>query len=313
MQQAERAMPAIDAGLLKVLFKVTPEKAVAFLKAKGFAVTWDWQDMWQRAHTTAFTVAKVARMDILTAIRQMTDRALAEGLTFDQFQKSLEPYLKLAGWWGRTWAMDDHGNLLDENGKPFPTDDAGVPIIPSDARPPLLGSPYRLATIYQTNLQVALGAGRYEGMMDVTETRPFWQYVSVKDARTTRLCSSIGGAVYRFDDPFWSYFYPPNHWRCRGRVRTLSAGELKRKGLEVSKAKLGGKGEGSITMEDVLVSKKTGEARPAATIKIGKETFRADPAWSYNPATKPYTPDVSGYSKGLQTQFKRETKKPRSK
>lgn len=293
-------MPKIDPELLKILFKIPPEKAVTFLENKGFAITWDWKDAWQSAHTTAFTVAKAVRMDILTGVRQMTERALKEGLSFDRFQRNLEPYLKLAGWWGRAWPQDEDGNLLDEDGTPFPIGADGEPVIPPDARPPQLGSPHRLATIYQTNLQVALSSGRHEGMKSVSDTRPFWQYVSVRDDRTTSLCASLGGRVYRHDDPFWDSFYPPNHWRCRARVRTLSAREIARKDLEVSTAK------GKITMEDVLVSRKTGEMRPAATITIAGTKYRADPAWSYNPATTPYVPDLAGIPKDIQAQAKKE-------
>jgi uncharacterized protein with gpF-like domain len=53
------------------------------------------------AHARAFTVAKVMRMDVLTSIREELDRALAKGLTLEQFKANLEPRLKTLGWWGK--------------------------------------------------------------------------------------------------------------------------------------------------------------------------------------------------------------------
>ena len=53
---------------IKAVFGMTPEAAVAYLKQKGIAVSWDWQDMLDDAHATAFTVAKTAKMDVLSDI-----------------------------------------------------------------------------------------------------------------------------------------------------------------------------------------------------------------------------------------------------
>lgn len=43
---------------IKAIFGLEPEAAVEYLKQKGVAVSWDWQDMLDDAHATAFTVAK---------------------------------------------------------------------------------------------------------------------------------------------------------------------------------------------------------------------------------------------------------------
>jgi SPP1 gp7 family putative phage head morphogenesis protein len=235
----------------------------------------------------------------------MIARAQTDGLTFDRFQKSLEPYLKLAGWWGRTWERNEQGDLLDADGKPFPLDDNGEPIIPDGERPPLLGSPSRLATIYQTNLQVAFMAGRYVGMMEAVNARPYWQYISVRDGRTTDLCVSLDQQVYPADDPFWSYFYPPNHWRCRARVRSLSDRDLKRKQLDVSSSK------GKLGSEQVVISKRTGETGDISTLQVGDHVLRNDPSFNYNPGKKAFEPDLKKYPKELQKAFKREKREKR--
>lgn len=271
----------ISEDVLRVAFRLPPEKAQKYLEGKGYTFSWSWQDTRESAHARAFTVAKVLRRDVLESIRQVTERALRDGVTFDRFQKTLEPYLKLAGWWGRAWPQNERGEYLDEKGEPWPVDDDGAPMIPADARPPLLGSPHRLATIYRQNLQTALNVGRYEGMMDVAEKRPYWQYSSVVDNRTTGLCRSLDGKVYRHDDAFWTVFYPPNHWRCRARVSSLSERELKRDGLSVESS------------DAALTVTTNGAGETLAQIQLGPHVFATDAGFAYNPgraALAPFTP-----------------------
>ena len=47
-----------------LLFGMTPENAIAYLKQKNVVVSWDWQDMLDDAHVSAFTIAKSAGMDV---------------------------------------------------------------------------------------------------------------------------------------------------------------------------------------------------------------------------------------------------------
>jgi len=136
------------------LTPLPPEEAIAYLRAKGFRFPWDWRDMWQEDHTKAFTVAKAMREDILTDIRAEVDRALSEGITLDEFQKDLIPTLKKKGWWGKKMIVDEEGLKSIQ-----------------------LGSPWRLATIFSTNIQVAYQAGHYMRMSDpdVIEEKPLWR------------------------------------------------------------------------------------------------------------------------------------------
>ncbi|WP_448649220.1 hypothetical protein [Pseudomonas corrugata] len=43
---------------LQAIFGLEPANAIAYLKAKGYAITWHWQDILDQAHDHAFTVAK---------------------------------------------------------------------------------------------------------------------------------------------------------------------------------------------------------------------------------------------------------------
>lgn len=187
-----------------------PAKAVEFLRAKGYATSFNWRDMWQEEHGRAFTVAKVMRLDILQDIRQSVDKALAEGTTFRQFQAELTPTLQAKGWWGRQSMLDPATGKEQEV---------------------QLGSPRRLKTIYDTNLRMARSAGRWEAIERNKERRPYLRYVAVMDSRTRHQHAEWHNTILPADDPWWETHYPPNGWNCRCMVQQLSARDLERYGL----------------------------------------------------------------------------------
>lgn len=94
---------------------------------------------------------------------------------------------------------------------------------------------YRVENIFRTNLQTAYAAGRYKKMQAVKESRPFWQYLAIMDNRVRPSHAILHGAVYPADHEFWSTNYPPNGFRCRCGVRTLSARQVAKEGLTVQK------------------------------------------------------------------------------
>ena len=192
---------------LKGLFKLAPAAAIKYFQKKENGITWDWYDLWEDAHNKTFTVAKAMREDILKDIRTSLDKALSEGKTFQEFQKELKPTLQKKGWWGEQIVVDSKGN----------------------AEKVQLGSMYRLKTIYSVNMQTSYMAGRYKTQMDNVDNRPYWEYVAVLDKRTRPEHAQLHGLIYRYDDPFWASFYPPNGWRCRCRVNALSNYNLKKK------------------------------------------------------------------------------------
>lgn len=259
---------------LAYALNLKPEKAIEYFKSKGYALTWDWFDLWQSAHSRSFTVAKAMRLDILQDIRDMVQKALDEGITFDQFRKELEPRLKAKGWWGRVMVGDDQG-----------------------AQEVQLGSPWRLKTIYRTNLQTSYMTGRYRTMMENVDDRPYWQYVAVLDRRTRPTHRALNGQVFRYDDPFWETHYPPLGFNCRCRVRALAGGDIKERGLVVENS------EGRLVESRALVSKKTGEVVPVTGFKThdpmtGKLiTVAPDPGWNYNPGKAEHQLDISAWAK----------------
>jgi SPP1 gp7 family putative phage head morphogenesis protein len=267
-------------------FNLAPKDAIAFLQKKGYRFSWDYTEVWEKEHAHAFTVAKVMRADILQDIKDALDSSLQEGKSFQKFQKELRPLLQAKGWWGQKMMVDEkgQGELVQ------------------------LGSPFRLKTIYQTNMQSALMKGRYDGMMQAVDSRPFWQYIAIMDNRVRPDHAALNGMIFRYDDPFWNTHYPPNGYRCRCRVRTLSQREVDRMGLSVTDS------DGLLVDKEVLVSKRTG----LMTTVTGIETTGADgqpttvftdPGFNYNQARVPFKPDLTKYDPSIVAQYEKEVKK----
>ena len=147
------------------------------------------------AKTRAFAVSGIAKGDELTTVFQALQKAIDQGTTLDDFKRDCAQIFAKRGWVGmRAWRVDN---------------------------------------IFRTNIQTAYNVGRYRQMMEVADARPFWQYSAINDSRTRPTHAALNGKVFPFDHPFWKTWYPPNGFRCRCGVVTLSAREMRRDGLQV--------------------------------------------------------------------------------
>ncbi len=243
---------------LKALFKLSPALAIKHFEQKGNTLSWDWYEVWEESHNKTFTVAKVMREDILKDIRSAIDKAISEGKTFNEFQKELKPTLQKKGWWGEQIVVDSNGI----------------------AEKVQLGSMHRLKTIYKVNMQTSYMSGRYQTQLDNADNRPYWEYVAVMDSATRPEHAMLNGLVFRYDDPFWKSFYPPNGWNCRCRVNALSSHNLKKHDIKPSSS------TGLLSDDMKLVSKKTGELKPVKvfTDPLTGKKIAPDAGWSHSPA-----------------------------
>lgn len=207
-------------------FKLPPADAVKYFRSKGLKKTENWWDIWQEQHARSFVVARAAKISVLKDIHGAMLKSLERGTTEAQFIKELRPRLIRRGWWGRR----------ESDGK-------------------MLGSHERLRTIYRTNKSAAYNAGRYRQQMEAAESRPYWKYIAVIDPKTREQHRALNGKVFRYDDEFWDYFYPPNGFNCRCRVRALSRRQLKREGLKVESSN----GKLFKSSQRVGVDRETGE------------------------------------------------------
>ncbi len=169
-----------------------PKDALKFWAAKKVVSPDTFYDLAGSARARAFTVSGMARLDQIQAVYDSLQDALETGQSFEAWKREILPKIP-KGW---------------------------------------KNQPFRVSNIFRTNVQTAYQTGRYKQMMDVTEDRPWWQYSAVRDRRTRKVHAAMHGIVRRFDDAFWIDFYPPNGFSCRCTVKTLSDGQMKRKGLK---------------------------------------------------------------------------------
>jgi SPP1 gp7 family putative phage head morphogenesis protein len=173
----------------------TPKEALAYWKSRAQVTGAQYKALSDQAKQRAFTVAGLARRDQVETIHTALSKAIEKGETLAQFKKRLGPLMEQQGWTGkRAW---------------------------------------RIENIYRTNMQSAYMAGRYAQMKAVAKRRPYWRYVAVKDSRTRPTHAALNGKIYPHDHDFWSAWYPPNGFRCRCTVQTLSAAQVESRGLKV--------------------------------------------------------------------------------
>lgn len=249
---------------LRALFNMPPEQAIRYLEDKGYQITWNWYDMLGSAQSRAFTVAKATSQDVLQTIRAEVERAIREGMTFDEFKKNLQPRLMQAGWWGKA-----------------PVLDAATGELTTVA----LGSYSRLKTIFQTNMQTAYMAARYRRFEENKNDRHYLAYIAVEDGKTRpthrKLYEQLRGKVIHIDDPIWEVIFPPNGFNCRCRTMAFSLAEVRRLRLQIVKSM------GSGDFVPVILNDE-GETAQVQSVQImgnnGQPfSFRPDPGWDYNP------------------------------
>jgi len=197
------------------MFDVPPEQAIGFFRAKGLQPTFSYADMLGEANDHAFTVAKMMDVDMLGQVRASLDSALANGTPFKQWADDLLPTLQAGGWWGRKEMLD-----------PL----TGQVVVAQ------LGSPWRLETIFRTNMQSAYAAGQWQEIDAQAELAPFLMYDAVDDFRTREQHRLWDRKVLPVSSKWWRTHYPPNGWNCRCGVIQLDATEVKRLGLQVDDA-----------------------------------------------------------------------------
>ena len=228
-------------------FTLPPAQAIAYFKAKGLKVTFDWRDMIGAEHASAFTVAKMADLDLLADVQASLDDAIAQGLSYQSWADTITPLLQQKGWWGRQAVTD-----------PL----TGETIVAQ------LGSPGRLKTIFRTNVQSAYAAGQWEQIQEQKDVAEYLMYDAVDDHRTRPQHAAWDGTVLPVDHDWWTTHYPPNGWNCRCGVIQLSAEDLDDLGLQPSaKAPAGG----------------TSNWTNPRTGKVEKVDKGLDPGWNSNP------------------------------
>lgn len=193
--------------------------AIEFFRQKVNLPTRTWRDLWQGQHAQGFVVAGAMKADLLADLRGAVDAAVIGGEGYDSFKRRFKEIVARHGW-AHT------------------------------------GSPgWRSRVIWQTNVRVAFAVGRYKQMTDpaVLAHMPYWLYDHTTLLNPREQHQAMDGKVWRWDDPVWTWIYPPNGWGCNCRVRPLSERQLR----------------------------KLGKAGPDPSPSV--DDFNVAPEWQYNP------------------------------
>ena len=225
--------------------------AVEFLKKKKSVSKEEFLKMDEASRAKAFMVSGYTKAEVLDSFLQALTEAVELGTTKEEFQKKMNTF-------------------LEENGY------EGV-------------NPFKADVIFQTNLQTAYNAGHYKSMTDDTavKLRPFWQYRTAADGNVREEHAQMHGKVYRADDPIWDVWYPPNGFRCRCSVVSLSERQVKERGLTVE------------TKPPRKVDWETGEILES----------RPDKGFATNPAKQVWEPDVTVLSTPVRKVFEKRKRK----
>lgn len=94
---------------------------------------------------------------------------------------------------------------------------------------------FHLDNVFDTNVLGAYQHGRYRQMTTpaLLKRRPYWQYKTVGDSRVRPAHVAMNNRVFAADNPIWDEWYPPNGFRCRCSILTLSKDDAEREGITV--------------------------------------------------------------------------------
>ena len=204
------------------------EEAVDYLRGLTPMTGKEYYGLEQAARSKAFSIARESSLDLIKGVKDSLTEVLQEGKTFSQWRDEINS------------VFDRYGvSRLDNN---------------------------RAELIFRQNTQTAYQVGRYREMTSpaIRAVRPYWVYEAVHDSRTRPAHRAMDGLCFPADHEFWRTHYPPNGFRCRCRVRALSAAQVKARGLDVLNK-----------LPDERVDPRTGELI---------EDLSPDPGFDTNPA-----------------------------
>ncbi len=155
----------------------------------------DFKALADEAKVKAFAVSGIAKGDQLNTVFTALQRAIDDGISFDQFKKECGDIFERRGWTGkRAWRVDN---------------------------------------IFRTNVQTAYNVGRYKQLNEDVDVLPYWMYSAVNDSRTRPEHLAMNGRVWPANHPTWDTWYPPNGYRCRCSVIAVTETQVKNRGLKV--------------------------------------------------------------------------------
>jgi len=279
----------MDGTDVKFAIGLEPTEAVRYLQGKGVAVTGNWTQWLEGQHARAFTVANVAKLDVVSDIHTSLVEALKQGQTLDQWRDGLIPTLKAKGWWrreGTAKQLTDAGRVNQATGE-----------IAKGLTAP------RLKVIYETNMQSAYSAARYEQMVAGAARRPLWQWISLQYGLNRRPAHvAMHNRVFRYDDGLFKTVWAPCGYGCKCRMRAYTEREAQQRGLHVEST-AGKLSQVTVPLRDGSMARVTRYTDPSFG---AQRFFQPDPGFGHNPAASVWMPRLGDRPAALSSAFVRQ-------
>ena len=250
---------------MQAVFGQPPAKAIEYLEQKQVMPSQDWWQVQGNAHNKSFVVAHMTNLDLLEDVRKSLVDAQKNGWDLKRWSQEIEPKMKQRGWWGKQDIMTEDGQRTVQ-----------------------LGNPYRLKTIYQTNMAQAYEAGRQAKMWEDDRIFPYVMYSAILDNKTRPQHRSLHGVVMKKSDPAWAAIAPKNGYNCRCTVIELMDYEVQAQGLKIYDS------TGYLHIDNVD-TKHGGIAQVARLDFPDRASFRTDAGWVGRPS-KTVFPNLDQYT-----------------
>ena len=218
---------------------MTFQEAVDYFKERIPVTAETFYQIAEEYRALAFTISGYTKAQILKKFYDELLSVLEEGGTLQEFQSNMNDFLESEGYEGL--------------------------------------APQQAELIFRTNIQTAYNVGHYQQMTNpaVKELRPYWQYDAVNDEATRPSHLAMDGKVFPADSPVWDVWFPPNGFKCRCTVRTLSKRQVEQRGL---------------------------------TVEQGFPAVEPDPHFGTNAANVGFQPDLKGYPAPLAKAYRAREK-----
>ncbi|SCW55758.1 Phage Mu protein F like protein [Sphingobium faniae] len=189
-----------------------PDDVVRAFEARdALQPTVRWSEMMHENHAVAFTVAKVAKLDLLRSMRTSIDDVIRNGGTFEEWKSGIMPELRKTGWWGAV-----------SNAELTGTDET------------IIVNNRRLRTIYNTNVRMSMASGHWTRIQRQKDVYPYLRYLPSTSEHKRPLHMTWYGILLPVDHPFWQTHFPPNGWGCKCHFEQVSERRMKRMGWAIT-------------------------------------------------------------------------------
>lgn len=226
-----------------------PVDTVRAWEARGtLQPTVRWSEMVHQQHAVGFTVAKIAKLDLLRYVQASLDEVIRRGGTFEGWKATILPELKRQGWWGAVTNRELTGS--DET---------------------IIVNERRLRTIYDTNVRMSRASGAWMRIQRNKDIAPYLRYRSSTSEHKRPLHKLWYGVILPVDHPWWQTHFPPNGWFCKCSYEQLTEWQMKRHGW-------------SVTPDDKIPDAAPMLWMPA-TGETFSVPAGIDPGFAYNPGT----------------------------